>query len=128
MCFQLAREKVKMAFTGGTQAGKDAPPPPPAPPPAAVQSVVKSPPSDAVTLSSSAHGLVSSPNQVEPIYAVVYAKSMTNSGPSSPVAPSMVTTNTTEGQRPVETIMPTSDISRSTETSNILVTTTMTQM
>ncbi|GFZ16863.1 pre-mRNA-processing protein 40B [Actinidia rufa] len=135
---KLAREKVKMAFTGGTQAGKDAPPPPspaaaappppPPPPPAAVHSVVKSPPFDAVTLSSSAHGSVSSPNHVEPISAVVYAKSMTNSGQSSPVVPSMVTTNTIESQTPVETIMPTSDVSRNTKTSNILVTTTTTQM
>ncbi|XP_057466091.1 pre-mRNA-processing protein 40A-like isoform X3 [Actinidia eriantha] len=131
---KLVREKVKMAFTGGTQAGKDAPPPPspaaapPPPPAAAVHSVVKSPPSDAVTLSSSAHGLVSSPNQVEPISSVVYAKSMTNSGQSSPVVPSMVTTNTIESQTPVETIMPTSDVSRSTKTSNILVPTATTQM
>ncbi|GFY89502.1 pre-mRNA-processing protein 40B [Actinidia rufa] len=136
---KLAREKVKMAFTRGTQAGKDAPPPPspspspaapaPAPPPAAaaVHSVVKSPPSNAVTLSSSVHGVVSIPNQVEPV-SVVDTKLMTISGPSSPVVSSMVTTNTIEVQTPVETILPTSDVSRSIENSSNLVTTTTAQM
>ncbi|XP_057494585.1 pre-mRNA-processing protein 40A-like [Actinidia eriantha] len=125
---KLAREKVKNAFTRGTQAGKDAPPSPPPPPAAAAaHSVVKSPPSDAVTLSSSVHGAVSIPNQVEPVSAVD-TKPMTTSGPSSPVVSSMVITNTIEVQTPVETILPTSDISRSIETSSNLVTTTTAQM
>ncbi|KAI8532599.1 hypothetical protein RHMOL_Rhmol11G0226100 [Rhododendron molle] len=111
---KLAREKVKMASTGGTQAGNDDTP---------------APVPNAVTPSSLAHGSVSSPIQVATVSAGVSPKPMATSGQSfSPVVPSMVEENAIQVQTPVQTIPPNAAVSESTKTSHIMLDATVTQI
>ncbi|XP_058189771.1 pre-mRNA-processing protein 40A-like isoform X3 [Rhododendron vialii] len=111
---KLAREKVKMASTGGTLAGNDDSP---------------APVLNAVTPSSLAHGSVSSPIQVATVSAGVSPKPMATSGQSfSPVAPSMVEENAIQVQTPAQTIPPNAAVSESTKTSHIMLDATVTQI
>ncbi|KAF7116033.1 hypothetical protein RHSIM_RhsimUnG0041000 [Rhododendron simsii] len=111
---KLAREKVKMASTGGTQAGNDDTP-------ASVP--------NAVTPSSLAHGSVSSPIQVATVSAGVSPKPMATSGQSfSPVVPSMVEENAIQVQTPAQTIPPNAAVSESTKTSHSMLDATVTQI
>ncbi|KAL7227445.1 hypothetical protein ACSBR1_022322 [Camellia fascicularis] len=122
---KLAREQMKMASSKETQAGKDNSPVPAA----AVHSMVKSPPPNAVTSSSSDHGVVSSPIQVATVSTVVNPQPVSTSEQSPlPVVPSTVTTNVIEAQTPGETITPVTSVSGGAESSSTLVTTVMAQM
>ncbi|KAL6964146.1 hypothetical protein U1Q18_035205 [Sarracenia purpurea var. burkii] len=104
-----------MTLTGGTHAGRDNSP--------AAHGL-----SVSVTSSSPAH-VVSSPNQVATASTVVSPKPVAISGPStSPVVPSIVTTNANEVQTSVETITTISAVPGSSENPNISVTTTTAQM
>lgn len=105
---------MKMALTGGTQAGNDDYP---------------APAPDTVNPSSFAHGPVSSPNQAATASASVSPKPMATSQPSSsPVVSSMVEENAIPVQTPVETITPNAALLESTETSNIMLNADVTPM
>ncbi|GMQ01204.1 hypothetical protein CsSME_00047922 [Camellia sinensis var. sinensis] len=122
---KLAREQMKMASSKETQAGKDNSPVPAA----AVHSMVKSPPPNAVTSSSSDHGVVSSPIQVATVSTVVNPQPVSTSEQLPlPVVPSTVTTNVIEVQTPVETITPITAVSGGAESFSTSVTTVMAQM